>query len=140
MKKVLMICVMLVTMIVTAAAQKTIDYTTYDVVAKAGNVTVLVKDNDYRMVVGSLKKPKISLLLGYSKEQAGQKFDRLLDITGNNNYSAADRQIIFCGVGFHLRIKGSGDKERYSLAKDGENVSFELSENDICSLKKSLEE
>lgn len=127
MKKVLMICVMLVTMIVTAAAQKTIDYTTYDVVAKAGNVTVLVKDNDYRMVVGSLKKPKISLLLGYSKEQAGQKFDRLLDITGNNNYSAADRQINFCGVGFHLRIKGSGDKERYSLAKDGENVSFPIS-------------
>lgn len=40
----------------------------YDVIAKAGNVTVLVKDNDYRMVVGSLKKPKATFLLGYSKE------------------------------------------------------------------------
>ena len=112
-------------------AQKTINYTTYDVIAKAGNVTVLVKDNDYRMVVGSLKKPKITFLLGYTNEQAAQKFERLLEITGYENYSRDDRQFNFCGVGFHLAIKGSGDKERYYFAKDGEKIGFDLSKSEI---------
>lgn len=34
---------------VSMSAQKTIDFTTYDVVAKAGKVTIIVKDNDYRI-------------------------------------------------------------------------------------------
>lgn len=72
---------MLVTMVVTALAQKTIDFTTYDVVAKAGDVTIIVKDNDYRMVVGSLKKPKLNMVMGYSKEQAASKIDRILDFS-----------------------------------------------------------
>ena len=55
---------------VSMFAQKTIDFTTYDVVAKAGDVTIIVKDNDWRMVVGSVKKPKMNMQFGYSKEQA----------------------------------------------------------------------
>lgn len=31
---------------VSMFAQKTIDFTTYDVVAKAGDVTIIVNDND----------------------------------------------------------------------------------------------
>ena len=54
---------------ISISAQK-VDFTTYDVVAKAGDVSVIVKDNDYRMVVGSVKKPKLNMLMGYSKEQA----------------------------------------------------------------------
>lgn len=133
-----MICALLVTMMVTAFAQKTIDYTTYDLIAKAANVTVLVKDNDYRMVVGSLKKPKTTFLLGFSKEQAAHKFERLLEITSNDKYSKNDRQINFCGVGLHFTAKGSGDKERYCYAKDGEKIGFDLSRSEIEAFKKSL--
>ena len=32
---------------VSMFAQKTIDFTTYDVVAKAGDVTIIVKDSDF---------------------------------------------------------------------------------------------
>lgn len=125
-------------MVVTVFAQKTIDYTTYDVIAKASNVTVLVKDNDYRMVVGSLKKPKATFLLGYTKEQVVQKFERVLEITGNENYSKDDRQINFCGIVLHFTAKGSGDKERYGYAKDGEKIGFDLSRSKIASFKKTL--
>ena len=138
MKRLLTICVLLTTMIVTAFAQKMIDYTTYDVIAKAGNVTVLVKDNDYRMLVGSLRKPKTTFLLGSSKEQTTQKFDRLLEIVTNENYSRSDRQINFCGIGFHLTVKGSGDNERFTFSKDGEKVKFELSKFEIETFRKSL--
>ena len=96
---------MLLTITLSAFTQRTIDFTTYDIIAKAGNVTVLAKDNDYRMV-GALKKPKTTFLLGYSKEQATQKFERLLEITDNYNYSKAGRQINFGGIGFHLTNKG----------------------------------
>lgn len=53
-----MICVMLVTLVVTAFAQK-VDYSQYNVVTQKGNVTVVERDGkDYRMVVGSMKKPQ----------------------------------------------------------------------------------
>ncbi|MBR0262317.1 MAG: hypothetical protein IJQ60_00365 [Prevotella sp.] len=60
MKKLLLMLVLMLNA-VSMSAQKTIDFTTYDVVAKAGDVSIIVKDNDWRMVVGSLKKPKINL-------------------------------------------------------------------------------
>lgn len=131
MNKILLICALLATMVVTTFAQKTIDYTTYDVIANAGNFTVLFKDNDYRMVVEALKKPKTTFLLGYTKEQTAQKFDRLLEITGNDKYSKDDRQINFSGIGLHFTAKGTGNKERYYFAKDEEKIGFELSKSEI---------
>ena len=119
-------------------AQK-IDFTTYNVVAKAGDVTIVEKSNDYRMVVGSVKKPKATIHLGYSKEQVAQRFSGLLETCNNKDYSKSERQIRFCGVGFHITIKGSGDKEHYTFTKDGEKVSFDLSKSDVLSFKNSLE-
>ena len=136
MKKLLLFTLLMLNALSTFA-QKTIDYTTYDIIAKASNVTVLVKDNDYRMVVGSLKKPKATFLLGYTKEQASKRFESLLEITSNNNYSKSERQVFFCGQSFHLAIKGSGDKERYSFTKYGDNVKFELSKQDVLTFKES---
>lgn len=62
MKRFLLVLLVLVTSI-TAYSQK-VDFTTYDVVAKAGDVTIIVKDNDYRMIVGSVKKPKLNMMMG----------------------------------------------------------------------------
>lgn len=67
MKRILVVLLVLITSI-TAFAQKTIDLTSYDVVAKADDVTIIVKDNDYRMIVGSVKKPKLNMMMGYTKE------------------------------------------------------------------------
>lgn len=65
---------------ISISAQK-VDFTTYDVVAKAGDVSVIVKDNDYRMIIGSVKKPKLNMLMGYSKDQAINRINGILDFT-----------------------------------------------------------
>lgn len=108
MKRILVVLLVLVTSI-TTFAQKTIDFTTYNVVAKAGNVMVIVKDNDYRMVFGSLKKPKINMQFGYSKEQATSRIDRILDFS-KDGYSRKDRNVSVGGVLFQLTITGEGEK------------------------------
>lgn len=89
---------MLVTMVVTAFAQKT-DFTTYDVIAKAGDVTIIAKDNDCRMIVGSVKKPKLNMQMGHSKEQAASKIDRILDFS-KKGYTKKDRNVsvMLCDV------------------------------------------
>ena len=137
MKK-LLLTTLLVIISLSMFAQKTIDYTTYDVIAKVSNVTIVVKDNDYRMVIGPLKKSKATFLLGYNKEQAVQKFERLLEIINDENYSKSDRVINFCGLGVRLTIKGSADKERYTFSMDGENVRSLLAKEDINAIKETI--
>ena len=110
MKK-LIILMMLMLNAVSMFAQKTTDFTTYDVLAKAGDVSIIVKDNDWRMVVGSLKKSKLNMLMGYSKEQAVSTIDRILDFS-KSNYTKNNRNVSVCGVMFLLTITGDGDNEK----------------------------
>lgn len=58
--------------------QGMVDYAEFEVLGRRGDVTMVVKDDDYRMVVGKMKKPGAVLLLGYSREQAQQRFLKLL--------------------------------------------------------------
>lgn len=138
MKKVLMICVLLTTMIVSAVAQTT-DFTTYQVVARAGDVTVIVKDNDYRMVVGSLKKPKLNMVMGYTKEQACSKIDRILDFS-KEGYTKNNRNVSVCGVMFLLNITGEGDSEKYLFTAVDKKGKFDLSVSDCKQLIQSIQE
>lgn len=79
-------CALLISTALPAIAQK-VDYRTFEVIAKSGNISIVVKDNDYRMVVGSINKPKTVFLLGYSKEQASLKIRRLIRICENDQYT-----------------------------------------------------
>ena len=124
---------------VSMFAQKTIDFTTYGVVAKTGDVTIIVKDNDYRMVVGSLKKPKLNMVMGYTKEQAASKIDRILDFS-KEGYTKKDRNVSVCGVMFLLNITGEGDNEKYHFIAVDKKGKFELSVKDCLLLKKSIED
>ena len=130
---------MLLTITITAFAQKTIDFTTYEVVAKAGDVSVIVKDNDYRMLVGSLKKPKLNMVMGYTKEQAVSKIDRVLNFS-KENYTKKGRTVSVCGVMFRLDITGEGENERYHFEAVDQKVKFDLSVKDCLQLKKSIED
>ena len=133
-----MICAILITMVVTAFAQKTVDFTTYNVVAKAGDVTVIVKDNDYHMVVGSVKKPKLNMLMGYSKDQAVSCIDRILAFP-KENYTKKNRNVSVCGVMFILTITGEGDKEKYHFDAFDTKGKFDLSAKDCEQLKESIQ-
>ena len=70
-------CALLISIASPGFAQK-VDYKTFDVIAKRGNVSIVEKDNDYRIVVGLLNKPRTVFLLDYSKEQALLKIKRLI--------------------------------------------------------------
>lgn len=123
--------------VISAVAQKTIDFTTYDVVAKAGDVTVIVKNNDYRMIVGSVKKPKLNMVMGYTKEQAASTIDRILDFS-KSNYTKKDRNVSVCGVMFLLTITGEGDNEKYHFEATDKKGKFDLSVRDCQSIKNNL--
>ena len=118
------------------AAQK-IDYTTYNVVAKAGDVIVLEKDNDYRMIVGSLKKPKLNMVMGYTKEQAISKIDRILNFS-NEGYTKKDRNVSVCGVMCLLTITGEGNNENYHFVAGDKKAKFDLSVSGCKQLKQSI--
>ena len=139
MKRLIMICAILITIVVTAFAQKTTDFTTYDVVAKAGDVTVIVKDNDYRMVVGSVKKPRLNMLMGYSKDQAVSCIDRILTFP-RENYTKKNRNVSVCGVMFVLNITGEADNEKYHFDATDKKCKFDLSVSDCKHIKQTIQE
>ena len=122
---------------VSMFAQK-VDFTTYDVIAKRGNVTIIMKDNDYRMVVGSVKKPKLNLLMGFSKEQAINRIDCILDFS-KESYTKKNRNVSVCGVMFLLSITGEGEKETYHFEASGIKGEFSLIVDDFNAFKNALD-
>ena len=138
MKKLLIITIVIVTSVISAVAQKTVDFTAYDVVAKVGDASIIVKDNDYRMVVGSLKNPKLNMIMGFSKEQAVSKIDRILDFT-NEKYTRENRNVSVCGVMFILTITGEGENEKFHFVATDNKGKFTLTKKNIISFKDSLD-
>ena len=137
MKKILFSTLLLLVTTISICAQK-IDFTTYDVVAKAGDVTIIVKDNDYRMVVGPVKKPKLNMLMGYSKDQAINRIDRILDFS-KEGYTKKNRNVSVCGVMFLLTITGEGDNEKFHFHASDIKGKFDLSIKDCELIKKSID-
>lgn len=136
MKKILFSTLLLLVTTISICAQK-IDFTTYDVVAKRGDVTIIVKDNDYRMIVGSVKKPKLNMLMGYSKDQAINRIDCILDFS-KEGYTKKNRNVSVCGVMFLLTITGEGEKETYHFEASDIKGKFDLSVSDCKQFKQSI--
>ena len=122
----------------TSMSAQTTDLTTYDVVAKSGNVSIIVKDNDYHMIVGATKKPKLNMTMGYSKENAKSFIDYILDFS-NDDYTKKNRNVSMYGVMFLLTITGQGDNETFHFVEPAKKVKFALSTKDLNHFKKSIE-
>ena len=131
-------CALLISISCPGFAQK-VDYKSFDVIAKSGNVSIVVKDNDYRMVVGSLNKPKTVFLLGYSKEHALLKVKRLIRTCENDKYTKDNRQITFCGTALHCSVKDKGGQERYSFVREEDYVKFAIDKKGLIEIKETLE-
>ena len=123
----------------TSISAQTTDLTTYDVVAKSGNVSIIVKDNDYHMIVGSTKKPKLNMTMGYSKENALSFIDYILDFS-NDDYTKKNRNVSMYGMMFFLTITGQGENETFHFVEPGKKVKFALSTKDCIQFKKSIED
>ena len=118
----LFICALLISIVCPGFAQK-VDYKTFDVIAKSGNVSILVKDKDYRMVVGSLNNPKTVFLLGYSKEHALLKIKRLIRTCEDDQYTKDNRQISFWGTALHCSVKVKDGKQYKFVREDDQEKS-----------------
>ena len=131
MKRLVVTIALILLSTITSFAQKT-DYTTYNVIAQTKDVSIVIKDNDYRMVVGQLRKPKTVFFLCYSKEQAGQRLHNLLEQADNKNYVSKHRQVRFCGNQLQVTITDSNaDDVIYGFAIEGSKVKFTLNKSDI---------
>lgn len=134
MKKLLLSVVMIALSAITSFAQKA-DYTKYDVIVQTNDVSIVVKDNDYRMVVGPLKKPKTVFLLGYSKEQAAQRLQQFIEQADNKNYSKKNRPVTFCGVNLLLTAMDSKAEDViYEILREDRNVRFRLNKSSLVSV------
>ena len=122
----------------TSMSAQTTGFTTYDVVAKSGNVSIIVKDNDYHMIVGTTKKPKLNMTMGYSKENAIFFIDYILDFS-NDDYTKKNRNVSLYGVMFLLTITGQGENETFHFMEPGKKVKFALRTKDLYHFKKSIE-
>ena len=122
----------------TSMSAQTNNLTTYDVVAKSGNVSIIVKDNDYHMIVGSTKKPKLNMTMGYSKVNAMSFIDYILDFS-NDDYTKKNRNVSMYGVMFLLTITGQGDNETFHFVEPGKKVKFALSTKELNQFRKAIE-
>ena len=122
----------------TCMLAQTTDLTTYDVVAKSGNVSIIVKDNDYHMIVGATKKPKLDMTMGFSKEQAISFVDCILDFS-SEDYTKKNRNVSLYGMMFFLTITGQGENETFHFVEPGKKVKFALSTKDLNQFKRSIE-
>ena len=123
----------------TSMLAQTTDFTTYEVVAKSGNVSIIVKDNDYHMIVGSTKKPKLNMTMGYSKENAISFIDYILDFS-NDDYTKKNRNVSLYGMMFFLTITGQGENETFHFVEPGKKVKFTICTKDLNHFKKSIED
>lgn len=131
-------CALLISTVLPGFAQK-VDYRTFEVIAKSGNISIVVKDSDYRMLVGSINKPKTVFLLGYSKEQATLKIKRLIRICGDDKYIKEKRRIFFCGNVLHCSVKDKDGQEQYTFVREDDELKFVLEKRDLLVINEDLD-
>ena len=75
--------------IAMASYAQPVDFSTYERVIQRGMVSIVRQSDDYRLIVGSLKNPKICLFLGNTAEQAARQIDRIRLMGEDENIDAS---------------------------------------------------
>lgn len=137
MKRLVAVIQILVLAALPALAQKP-DFSSNEIIARSGNVQIVLKDNYYRMVVGALDRPSKAFLLGYSGSHAAQSIESLLDAADDDHYTRTNRQICFCGMGLLLTIDGTGEDENYTFVDENGTSRFALSKHQLLAFRDAL--
>ena len=138
MKRLVAVLQILILAAMQAFGQKP-DFSSNEIIARSGNVQIVVKDNYYRMVVGPLNKPAKAFLLGYSGNHAAQSIESLLAAADDDHYTRTNRQICFCGMGLLLTIDGAGEDENYTFVDENAKSRFSLSKHQLLAFRDALE-
>ena len=137
MKRLVAVIQILLLAALPALAQKP-DFSSNEIIARSGNVQIVVKDNYYRMVVGALDRPSKAFLLGYSGSHAAQSIESLLAAADDDHYTRTNRQICFCGMGLLLTIDGTGEDENYTFVDENGTARFSLSKHQLLAFRDAL--
>lgn len=89
------------------------------------------------MIVGTIKKPKLNMPMGYYKEHAISFIDQILDFS-KEDYTRENRNVSMYGVMFFLTITGQGENETFHFVEPEKKVKFALSTKDLNQFKKSI--
>ncbi len=140
MKKLIIVILMSLTSLIAFGQE--VDFSTYDKVISRGKVTIVCHDQEYRMIVGSLKKPRMSLLLGDAPELAVGNLNRIIDFAKNQPEAESTEpkvSFVFCGELFTLSFSGS--ESNRVITFDGTNSPgrFSLHLTDLEEIKKGID-
>ncbi len=113
-------------------------FATYELVARRGNVSLVTKGGEYRMLVGIGRRPHRSLLLGTTPETAASQFNRISEMGSNENYTNRRRMVPLCGEIFFLTVSGHKDAKHYSFRGIDRRIRFELSEEEVRELREEI--
>lgn len=139
MKRLLLIWAMVFGLGMQGWGLELVNYAEFEELWRRGDVTMVVKDNDYRMLVGKLKKPGAVFMRGYSREQAQQRFVKLMKELEREYQPGQSRSIVFCGRLLHYSSSGTGEKTVYTFQIDGEKDRFSLSKKGLDELAEPLD-
>ena len=114
------------------------DVASYGLVVKCGTVSVYTRDDEFRMVVGSVQNPKASLLLGVFPEAAAAQMDRIAKEGTKEVASGVKRTFQFCGEPFLFKVSGTDGKRKYSFQGLDSPVKFTLTEEEVQRIKNAL--
>ncbi len=113
-------------------------FATYELVARRGNVSVVTRNGEYRMLVGVGRRPHRSLLLGTTPETAASQIDYIAEMGADENYTSRDRIVPLCGECFFLNVSGRKDAKHYSFRGIDRRIRFELSEEEVRELREEI--
>lgn len=136
MKK--LILAILCCLIGMASYGQRVDFSTYDHVIKRGKVSIVCHNDEYRMIIGSLKNPKICLLIGMSSESAAESLNRILKKGTDEELLHRAIPVGLGGIRFSMRISGPVTNRTFSMRGLDDPVRFTLSSQDIIAIKQAI--
>ena len=120
--------------IATASYAQPVDFSTYERVIQRGEVSIVRQSDEYRLIVGSLKNPKICLFLGIDAEQAARQIDRIRLMGEDENHTRRNRLVSYCGECFFLSVSGVGEQHTQTFRMINTSEKFSLNTPDILAI------
>lgn len=139
MKK--LILIMIACLMCLEALGQRVDFSTYERVFHQGKMSIVCQDQEYRLIVGSLSNPRMSLLLGGSPEVAVGNLNRINSIVRSSYVSEAKTakvSTVFCGELFVLTVSGPEPNRTVSFRGMDSPVRFSMSQEGLDEMRHSI--
>ena len=115
-----------------------VDFTTYKQLIKRGKGIIVCQKDEYRMIIGSLKKPIMSMLIGTSPVTAVGCLDNIIRKGKDELLINRIETVGLGGIRFFLTASGPSENRLFSFSGLNDPVKFKLCEQDIIVMKAAI--